>query len=116
MILRKYSSKCCNLCNVSSIYIFSTYVCDISVTVAKEVLLAERGGQWLLSCFGPFRDRPIIPGMEDLSPEEVRCEIYEAQKSGMVEQAVSIIIVVYFVNTKTSKEFLKDGFDIFVNI
>ncbi|XP_050451235.1 nuclear pore complex protein DDB_G0274915-like isoform X4 [Cataglyphis hispanica] len=60
---------------------------DIAVTVAKEVLLAERGGQWLLSCFGPFRDRPIIPGMEDLSPEEVRCEIYEAQKSGMVEQA-----------------------------
>ncbi|XP_029665240.1 nuclear pore complex protein DDB_G0274915-like isoform X2 [Formica exsecta] len=60
---------------------------DIVVTVAKEVLLAERGGQWLLSCFGPFRDRPIIPGMEDLSPDEVRCEIYEAQKSGMVEQA-----------------------------
>ncbi|XP_070162361.1 nuclear pore complex protein DDB_G0274915 isoform X2 [Polyergus mexicanus] len=60
---------------------------DIAVTVAKEVLLAERGGQWLLSCFGPFRDRPIIPGMEDLSPEEVRCEIYEAQKNGIVEQA-----------------------------
>ncbi|XP_072751534.1 uncharacterized protein [Anoplolepis gracilipes] len=60
---------------------------DIAVTVAKEVLLAERGGQWLLSCFGPFRDRPIIPGMDDLSPEEVRCEIYEAQKNGMVEQA-----------------------------
>lgn len=54
--------------------------------------------------------------MEDLSPEEVRCEIYEAQKSGMVEQAVSRIIVVYFSNTKTSKEFLKDCFDIFVNI
>lgn len=60
---------------------------DIAVTVAKEVLLAERGGQWLLSCFGPFRDRPIIPGMDDLSPEEVRCELYEAQKNGLVEQA-----------------------------
>lgn len=61
-----------------------------SVTVAKEVLLAERGGQWLLSCFGPFRDRPVIPGMDDLSPEEVRCELYEAQKNGLVEQAVSV--------------------------
>ncbi|XP_029168441.1 nuclear pore complex protein DDB_G0274915-like [Nylanderia fulva] len=60
---------------------------DIAITVAKEILLAERGGQWLLSCFGPFRDRPIIPGMDDLSPEEVRCEIYEAQKNGLVEQA-----------------------------
>ncbi|XP_011264982.2 nuclear pore complex protein DDB_G0274915 isoform X2 [Camponotus floridanus] len=60
---------------------------DIAVTVAKEVLLAERGGQWLLSCFGPFRDRPIIPGMQDLSPEEVRYEMYEAQKNGLVEQA-----------------------------
>lgn len=60
---------------------------DIAVTVAKEVLLAERGGQWLLSCFGPFRDRPVIPGMDDLSPEEVRCELYEAQKNGLVEQA-----------------------------
>ncbi|XP_020295598.1 nuclear pore complex protein DDB_G0274915-like isoform X2 [Pseudomyrmex gracilis] len=60
---------------------------DIAVTVAKEVLLAERGGQWLLSCFGPLRDRPCIPGMEDLSPDEVRWEMYQAQKNGMVEQA-----------------------------
>ncbi|XP_012526112.1 nuclear pore complex protein DDB_G0274915 isoform X2 [Monomorium pharaonis] len=60
---------------------------DIVILVAKEVLLAERGGQWLLSCFAPLKERPCIPGMEDLSPEEVRWEIYEAQKNGMVEQA-----------------------------
>ncbi|XP_012219075.1 uncharacterized protein [Linepithema humile] len=60
---------------------------DIALTVAKEVLLAERGEQWLLSCFGPLRERPCIPGMEDMSPEEVRWELYEAQKTGMVEQA-----------------------------
>ena len=57
--------------------------------MAKEVLLAERGGQWLLSCFAPLKERSCIPGMEDLSPEEVRWEIYNAQKNGMVEQAVS---------------------------
>ncbi|XP_017793410.1 PREDICTED: nuclear pore complex protein DDB_G0274915-like isoform X2 [Habropoda laboriosa] len=55
--------------------------------VAKEVLSAEKGGQWLLSCFGPLKERPCIPGMEDLSPEEVRWEMYQAQKNGMVEQA-----------------------------
>ncbi|XP_032686814.1 nuclear pore complex protein DDB_G0274915-like [Odontomachus brunneus] len=60
---------------------------EIAVIVAKEVLLAERGGQWLLSCFAPLKERPSIPGMEDLSPDEVRWEMYQAQKSGMVEQA-----------------------------
>ncbi|KAH0952643.1 hypothetical protein HN011_006056 [Eciton burchellii] len=63
------------------------YEDEIAITVAKEVLLAEKGGQWLLSCFGPLKERPCIPGMEDLSPEEIRWEIYQAQKNGIVEQA-----------------------------
>lgn len=54
--------------------------------------MAERGGQWLLSCFAPFKERPHIPGMEDVSPEEVRWEMYQAQKNGVVEQAVSKLI------------------------
>ncbi|KAI4489337.1 hypothetical protein M0802_011206 [Mischocyttarus mexicanus] len=58
-----------------------------AVVIAREVLCAEMGGQWLLSCFAPFRDRPTIPGMEDMSPEEVRWEMYQAQKNGVVEQA-----------------------------
>ncbi|XP_031849745.1 uncharacterized protein LOC116434930 isoform X2 [Nomia melanderi] len=58
-----------------------------AVAVAKEVLSAERGGQWLLSCFAPLKQKPCIPGMEDVSPEEVRWEMYQAQKNGMVEQA-----------------------------
>lgn len=73
-------------------YFLFIYICIISLTVAKEVLLAERGEQWLLSCFGPLRERPCIPGMEDVSPEEIRWEMYEAQKTGMVEQAVRRII------------------------
>lgn len=65
----------------------------ISILVAKEVLLAERGGQWLLSCFAPLKERPCIPDMDDLSPEEIRWELYHAQKNGMVEQAVSEIFL-----------------------
>lgn len=59
----------------------------LAVLVAKEILIAEKGGQWLLSCFAPIKEKPCIPGMEDLSPEEVRWEMYKAQSSGMVEQA-----------------------------
>ncbi|CAD1480184.1 unnamed protein product, partial [Heterotrigona itama] len=61
------------------------------VLVAKEMLNAERGGQWLLSCFAPLKDKPCIPGMEDLSPEEVRWEMYQAQNNGMVEQTKELL-------------------------
>lgn len=57
-----------------------------SLGVAEEILAAERGGQWLLSCFGPFKEQPCIPGMDDVSPEEVRWEMYQGQKSGNVDQ------------------------------
>ncbi|XP_015113167.1 nuclear pore complex protein NUP98A isoform X2 [Diachasma alloeum] len=59
---------------------------SIVLGVAEEVLAAERGGQWLLSCFGPFKEQACIPGMEDVSPEEVRWEMYQAQKNGTVDQ------------------------------
>lgn len=63
---------------------------EFRLSVAEEVICAEKGGQWLLSCFCPFKEKQSIPGMEDLSPEEVRWEMYQAQKNGMVEQAVRI--------------------------
>ncbi|XP_043471328.1 nuclear pore complex protein DDB_G0274915-like [Leptopilina heterotoma] len=59
---------------------------NITLIVAEDILAAERGGQWLLSCFGPFKEQPCIPGMSDLSPEEVRWEMYQAEKKGTVEQ------------------------------
>uniref|UniRef100_A0A6V7JDC3 Nucleoporin NUP42 n=1 Tax=Bracon brevicornis TaxID=1563983 RepID=A0A6V7JDC3_9HYME len=59
---------------------------SIVLGIAEEVLTAERGGQWLLSSFGPFKEQASIPGMEDVSPEEIRWEIYQAQKNGNVEQ------------------------------
>ncbi|XP_057341479.1 nuclear pore complex protein DDB_G0274915-like [Microplitis mediator] len=59
---------------------------SVVLGVAEEVLTAERGGQWPLSCFGPFKEQPSIPGFEDVSPEEVRWEMYQAQKNNTVEQ------------------------------
>lgn len=60
----------------------------ISLLVAEEVLQAERGGQWLLSCYGPFKEKKCIPGMDDYSPEEIRWEMYQAQKNGTADQVV----------------------------
>ncbi|CAD6233854.1 GSCOCG00007349001-RA-CDS [Cotesia congregata] len=60
---------------------------SISLGVAEEILIAERGNQWPLSCFGPFKEQPCIPGFEDISPEEVRWEMYQAEKNNTVEQA-----------------------------
>ncbi|XP_033220324.1 nucleoporin AMO1-like [Belonocnema kinseyi] len=59
---------------------------NIALVVAEDVLASERGGQWLFSCFGPFKEQPSIPGMEDLSPEEVRWEMYQAEKKGTADQ------------------------------
>lgn len=71
----------------------SLLLCNIRLIVAEEVLAAERGGQWLLSCFGPFKERKCLPGMEDFSPEEVRWEMYQAQKNGTTDQIVLYIII-----------------------
>lgn len=61
---------------------------NFSLIVAEDVLAAERGGQWMLSCLGPFSEQPCIPGMEDVSPEEVRWMMYKAQAEGNADQVV----------------------------
>lgn len=57
----------------------------------KEVVAAEKGGQWPLTSFAPFKEGPGLPGWEDFSPEEVRWNLYEAQANGTVNQCVCII-------------------------
>lgn len=49
-------------------------------SVATDVEAVDKGGQWLLSCYAPFKDKPAIAGFEDLSFEEVRLGYVEAQK------------------------------------
>lgn len=60
-------------------------------SVIQDMTGAEKGGQWLLSCYAPFKEKPAFPGFEDQSPEEIRLGFYEAQKTGTVEQYVSIL-------------------------
>lgn len=57
--------------------------------VQSDVQAALRGGQWILSCYSPFKETPIFPGITDLSPEEARLFIYEAKNTNNLEQAVS---------------------------
>lgn len=57
-------------------------------SVANDMLLAEKGGQWLLSCYAPFRGKPPFPGFDDTSFEEIRYSFSTAQRNGTVEQYV----------------------------
>lgn len=55
-------------------------------SVVNDMTGAEKGGQWLLSCYAPFKEKPAFPGFEDHSSEEIRLGFYEAQKNGSIEQ------------------------------
>ncbi|CAB3252864.1 unnamed protein product [Arctia plantaginis] len=57
--------------------------------VQADMQSALRGGQWILSCYSPFKEKPIFPGINDLSPEEARLFIYEAKNSNNLEQAIT---------------------------
>lgn len=56
------------------------------------MIVAEKGGQWLLSCYAPFKEKSAFPGFEDHSFEEIRLGYYEAVKNGTVEQYVRLYI------------------------
>lgn len=58
--------------------------------VISDVKAVLNGGQWLLSFYAPFKDRPAISGFSDMSFEEARLFVYEAKANNNVEQAVSI--------------------------
>jgi hypothetical protein len=52
----------------------------------NDMTSAEKGGQWLLSSYAPFRDKPAFPGFEDHSMEEIRYLFYESAKNGTADQ------------------------------
>lgn len=58
--------------------------------VINDMTAFEHSKQWLLSCYGPFKEKPVFPGFEDYSFEEIRLGFYEAIKNGNIEQYVSI--------------------------
>lgn len=62
---------------------------DVAVrSVINDMILAEKGGQWLLSSYFPFKGKPPFPGFEDISFEEMRYNFYTAQRNGTIEQHV----------------------------
>ena len=45
---------------------------QLMVTVKQDMESAEVSGQWIFSCYSPGKDCASVPGMDDLSPEELR--------------------------------------------
>lgn len=66
-------------------------------SVVADMTGAEKGSQWLLSCYAPFKEKPAFPGFEDQSPEEIRWGFYEAQKNGTMDQYVSFVLLLLLI-------------------
>ena len=45
---------------------------QLMVTVKQDMESAEVSGQWIFSCYSPGKDCVSVPGMDDVSPEELR--------------------------------------------
>ncbi|XP_038222514.1 nucleoporin-like protein amo1 [Zerene cesonia] len=57
--------------------------------VHQDIQAALKGGQWILSCYSPYKEKACFPGIADLSQEEARLIIYEAKANNTLDQAVS---------------------------
>lgn len=64
---------------------------DIVKGLATEMKTWETSKMWPFSVLGFEKDTPCIPGFEDVSPEELRLEAYEAEKSGNIQLYVQKI-------------------------
>ena len=71
--------------------------CDISLkmanivntlvtTVKQDVEQSTKGKQWLYSCYSPAKDCISIPGIEDITPEEMRFDAYNAKSDASQTQ------------------------------
>ena len=45
---------------------------QLMVTVKQDMECVEVSGQWIFSCYSPAKDCVSVPGLEDVSPEELR--------------------------------------------
>ncbi|XP_077286238.1 uncharacterized protein LOC143911277 [Arctopsyche grandis] len=54
--------------------------------VSSDTSAALNGHQWRISSYGPFKCKPNFPGMMDISPEELRYQMYEARTNGVIPQ------------------------------
>ncbi|XP_067004513.2 nucleoporin NUP42 [Anabrus simplex] len=79
---------------------------DLVQMVISELMQSERGGQWPLSCFAPFKEQGCFPGLEDHSPEELRYLMYEAVKTGNLEECTRKIKELYERNSTVRKQIM----------
>ncbi|XP_036356774.1 nucleoporin NUP42-like [Octopus sinensis] len=61
---------------------------EIISTLSREISNWEVGKMWLLSCISFGKSGPSIPGMVDMSPDELRCEAYNALKNEQFQNYV----------------------------
>lgn len=55
---------------------------DIINIISQEMAQWEQTHMWQFSCFSYTKETSCLPGLEDMSHEEVRLKAYEAQKAG----------------------------------
>lgn len=63
-------------------------ILTLVTAVRAEVISSDKGGLWPITCFAPFKEKPLYPGLVEMSAEEVRFEYIEAQKSNALEEYV----------------------------
>lgn len=51
-------------------------------TIQKDMEEWQDSSMWPLSCYGNLHHVPNLPGLVDVSPEEMRFEAYKADSSG----------------------------------
>lgn len=75
------------------------YCCNVTqCTFAFRLLIKTdvdsviKGNQWMLSCYGPFRDKPCVPNfIDDQSFEEMRALCYDGKTTGTLPTVVAQI-------------------------
>lgn len=64
---------------------------QLRLQVQADIQSVLHGHQWPLSAYSPFKGKPNLPGLIDLSPEEARLFVYEAKANNTLDQAVSLL-------------------------
>ncbi|KAG4066761.1 hypothetical protein HA402_012828 [Bradysia odoriphaga] len=58
---------------------------NVATVVKTDAEAAIKGKQWMLSSYGPFKDKASLPNFEDQSFEEIRSLCYEAKNNGNLQ-------------------------------
>jgi len=63
---------------------------QIITTVKQDMETWEKSGQWAFSCYSCAKDCASVPGLTDLSPEELRHEAYLSFKAGNTDYQTKV--------------------------